>query len=302
MAELPDFAVKLLDKVAVENGFSNYRLESEAGSQHGDGFVGLMISVKIVGDCVVAGTKSNETMKVLCKLAPTHPDRRKEFHASIVFDREVHAYNRVLPYFIEFQREKGLSVDEGFNAYAKCYAADNKEFQEILIMEDLRTRGYVLLPKDQPCVVDNSRLVFEQLAKFHAISFALKDQRPDYYKRELRPLRDIFMEFFRNGNSKQLFLSSYQRALEVLDDPKQLAIVQEMHDNLIESFEKCIGDGVAEPYDAVSHGDCWNNNMLFKFKQVYISHSIINQILSNYKFCPHRTAQWRVFASSIGNC
>lgn len=269
MANLSDTAVRHLDRIAKSLHFTNYRIETEAGSKHGDGYMGLMVSVKIIGDQEIDGVKVENTLQLMCKLAPTNAERRQHFQSAKVFGREALAYNSILPYFAEFQRDRGLSVADGFNAMAKCYAANVDELEEILIMDDMRAKGYAVLAKGSPCIEGNIRLVYEQLAKLHAISFALKDQRPDYYNQLRTDVKDIMVEVLRIGNAKLIFLSSYRRALNTLDDPEQLRILQEMHDGFEELLESCLCNDVFEPYGVIGHGDCWNNNILFKNDQVF---------------------------------
>lgn len=263
MCELPNFALRLLEKVAVDEGFSNYRIETEAGSKNGDGFMGIMVSCKIIGDRTVNSIKTTDTLQVLSKIAPTNADRRREFHSALAFPREVCAYQAVLPTFIEFQREKGIPVAEGFNAVAKCYAAvaDVEKEEFALIMEDLRLNDYVVLPKAQPTISENAYLVVEQLAKYHAISFALKDQRPDVYN-GFRFGDDIVMKFIKT--SDVLFKSTFKRAMAAVKNPRHIEILQECLDRFDEMFESHLAEGLADPYDVIIHGDLWNNNMLFK--------------------------------------
>lgn len=48
MQILPDYIVKALDEIATQEGVSDYSLEYEAGSQHGDNFLGWFKTVYIV--------------------------------------------------------------------------------------------------------------------------------------------------------------------------------------------------------------------------------------------------------------
>lgn len=285
MSELPEYVVRLLDKIAIAEGFSNHTIETAAGSKHGDGFMSLMVSATIVGERNRNGKKSSDKLQLLCKLRPSNAERRKEFLSEEVFAREVLAYNKILPLFAEFQREKGLTNDDSFNAYPKCYAAvaDADRDEYVLIMEDLRARGYVMLPKALSLMPDHAYAVIERLAKLHAISFALQDQRPNACN-EFNNLEDLF-KCFQTQNARALFTSSYERAAMVLENPEHIKIAEDLKNNMERHFDDCIGLGVANPFSALLHGDCWNNNILFQYKDGDVSvHSIKTNIFQNSQY------------------
>lgn len=264
MPELPEYVEHLLHKIAVAEGFADHEIKTVVGSKQGDGFMGVMVSVKIVGQRYIMDVPMRDTLHLLCKLSPSDPMRREQFHSAMAFKREAMAYNEILPCFEEFQREKGLSENEQFRAHAKCYAAssDATETEYALILEDLKSKKFEVLPKELCCSSKVAHIVFESMAKFHAISFALKDQRPAIYN-GFRSVVDNIRTFYRSGTTKAFLLSSFKRAMVELREPRHLEIVQQMHDRSDALFEQCFGDGVADPYSVLAHGDFWNNNMMF---------------------------------------
>lgn len=262
--QLPDYVVDLINGIAKTEGFNDFKIDLQAGSKHGDGFVGIMTSAVIVGE---RNGVPDDRLSLLCKLVPTNAARRAEFQSEMIFEREVLAYNELLPIFIKFQKEKGLTEAESFNSFPKCFAAvaDKEKDQFLVIMEDLRPKGYVMRPKAEPVSADEIFLFVERLAKFHAVSFAIKDQRPEIYA-EFRKIDDILTKLFKQNNMAKLWGSGFERAKAALKDRKHVEIIEDVEEHLVEYFNDCLKEGVSEPFGVIGHGDCWNNNILFEYE------------------------------------
>lgn len=261
---LPAFIPPILERIIADEKVSCHSVEVNSGSQVGDGFLGELFCVVITGKC----GSSEKTLNLLCKLAPSNKNRRREFFADIVFSREAYFYNKVLPAFIDFQREKGLSTSDQFNAFVKCYAAlaDDQSEQYAIIMDDLRANGFRMWNKAKPTTIENARLGMREMGKFHGISFALKHQRPDVFD-EFRQLVDISREFFKSPNLQGLFQATFARALSALRCEQHKEIITELNKNTQKYFEECLNENSASRFGVVAHGDFWNNNILYRFNE-----------------------------------
>lgn len=268
MSDLPDYVVELLAKIAESEGFTDYKTDIQPGSNHGDGFLGIMTSVVLSGQRNNNSSTSDDKIHLLCKLAPTNETRRKEFHSAIVFIREALMYNKILPIFAKFQKEKGLSEEESFTSYPKCYEAiaDEEKDQFVIIMEDLRPQGFTMWPKNKPVPANHAYAVVEQLGRLHGISFALKDQRPDVYE-ELKQVPDVLRVFFQSDIMLPFMHMAYDRAIAILEDQEHIDAANDIKAHTREYFEGCLKDGVCEPFGVIGHGDCWNNNLLYQYKE-----------------------------------
>lgn len=266
MVQLPQYVIALLDNIAASERLSNYTIELQSGSKHGDGFLGVMVSVVLNGLRHQNNATAKDKLHLLCKLAPDNPARRAAFLSDEVFAREVLAYNKILPLFAEFQREKGLTPGDGFSSYPKCYAAicDVPNNQFVVIMEDLRPQRFVMWPKDLPLTAQHMFAVVEQLAKFHAISFALKDQRPEAIA-PFTQIDELLIQFFERCTMGKTMQSSLDRVLGVLTDAKHIAIAGELKLKMMDTLKECAGADAGGPHGVLSHGDLWINNMLFKY-------------------------------------
>lgn len=75
--------------------------------------------------------------------------------------------------------------------------------EEVLILEDMREQGYVMLDRRNSLDVTHCQLVLEHLAKLHAISFAMRDQKPEQFNS------------LKNSISETLFLNPPTEGLAV---------------------------------------------------------------------------------------
>lgn len=267
MAEkLPEYVLNLLDGIAVSEGFTQYTIETAAGSKHGDGMCGIMTGATIIGDRQIDGQTSTDQLHLLCKVGPESATRRKEFNVEKAFTDEVFAHTKILPLFAAFQQEKGLLEDNCFRAYPKCYAAvaDVEKCQFAVIMEDLKARDFVMWPKRKHVPKNHVYSMVERLAKFHAISFALRDQRPDEFE-SLRGPGSSLLAFFENCNTAKFMYVAYDRAIKVLKDPAHVAIIREVKDRMVDILRECLSE--VNGFSVVGHGDFWINNMLFQYNE-----------------------------------
>ena len=259
-----------LEKVALSEGFRNYELKVDHGSAIGDGFVGLIYKATI------QEIDSDKKLDVVLKCPPFSKARRDDFKAMELFKREVFVYNEVFPEFVKFQKEKNIEEAEGFFNFPKCYFAEYNEEKDdsIIIMEDLKENNCKMWDRFVTLNLEHTKLLVATLGRFHALSFALKTQRPDVFKK-FKDLKDILSELIFGENAEPnitgMFTGSLERAAEVFDEKdvtKRNKILQ-LRENLEEILKQLVDPELAEPYAVLGHGDCWSNNFMYQYKVSY---------------------------------
>ncbi|XP_055312342.1 uncharacterized protein LOC129574385 [Sitodiplosis mosellana] len=264
---LPDYVINCVHKVAKNEGFTDFKIETKAGSAHGDNFLGIMTAITLTGTRRKNGQTQSEELHLLCKAPPRNVIRQKNFATSLVFSREIYIYSKLLPAFVRFQREKGLSEADSFLSFPKVYACEvNEEKQTyILLMEDLRSKNYEMWPKDETVDLEHELLVMKELSKFHAISFAMKDQRPNEF-REFQQLTDFFVGIYVKTTIKSFIKTLIDRSINVLEKPQHKQIMQNFRNTFLERAEKLKSVPYCDEFGIMLHGDCWNNNFLFQHR------------------------------------
>lgn len=269
MSELPTYIVQHLDKIAKANGLIDYRIETKAGSNHGDNFISEMLCVALIGKRNDAenGQKIDDRLDLLCKLAPSNEVRRKEFKANLIFTRETFAYNKLFPTFVNFQKERGLTESESFISFPKCYlAVMNEENEEyLIIMDDLRTKGYSMWPKNKPISLAHCKLVVQELAKFHAVSYALKDQKPEVFE-EFKQINDIYRQFYDSPYALDFMKKLYNKLIDSLKSEEYKVILATARDNFLQYLKDVLDEEVNEELGILTHGDIWNNNIIYHYQ------------------------------------
>lgn len=270
---LSDYIVKLLNEVAVQEGFIDYKLDLDAGSKHGDNFIGVMIAVKLIGTKEINGETMSVTKHLICKLPPSDPMRRRLYQPILAFEREVEVYSTLLPMFVQFQKEKGLTPEESFISFphARVAVSDMENDNHILIMDDLRQQNFRMFPKERRTNIEHATLVMKEMAKFHAISFALKDQRPKQF--EQLKQGDVYIEMVKRGKLKVIIDESLDRAYRMINNDKHKQVLDDLRKNYFEIFQDCGSDELLDGSGVITHGDCWNNNFLFKYSKTVCSYA-----------------------------
>lgn len=265
---LPEYVVNAIHKIAKQEAFlDGYTIENDAGAKHGDGFTSVLICVTVTGTRQINDVvKTNQKLALLCKIMPDNLARRELFCTDLYFEREAYMYNTVFPYFVQFQRDKGLSDDEGFFAFPKCYYAvsDVAADQFAIIMEDLRDVGYEMLNKLKPIPVENVELLMRELAKLHAVSFAVRDQNAEFLE-PMRKFKDVFLKII-SKNMKimdDVYQRCFERCIKLVESDEHKEKLETFKNGWKQIFNDCLGPNVAEPFSVLGHSDCWTNNMLF---------------------------------------
>lgn len=274
---LSDFITNLIADIAIREKFIDYKFETDAGSKHGDNFLGVMVAVKLIGSKEINGKIQSATKHLLCKIPPSSAVRLKAQQTILAFEREVEIYSKVLPMFSQFQKEKGLTDEEAFTSFPKVYAAvcDKVNNQHVLIMDDLRQQNYIMFPKEQRTNIDHATLVITELAKYHAISFALKDQHPTQFEKIKR--KDVFLEMIKVGKINAIFDETLDRASRMLKKEQHRRAFADLKENYIQLMEMYTDEEFIGDSGVVNHGDFWNNNMLFQYRP-----NVFTSVLDSY--------------------
>lgn len=222
-------------------------------SEKGDGYAGDIVFVK------VSGTDEDNRIKTFdlaLKCSKRSKAYREKTSGKEVFINEMFVYNTILPYFTQFQIEK--KIKDVFKSYPKCYGTVTGEDYEVIVLENLRNKKYDLCPKKSPLTKNHINLVVKEYAKYHATSLAIQDQRPEEYIKLVNGLKDLFKPY---EIIETMFKNSIEEVAELMQNELNKSEYCKLT-NLKEKISEILSsvDGVK----VLIHGDCWNNNFMFK--------------------------------------
>lgn len=266
---LPAFVVRHLDAIARAEGFHKYTVDNKAGSKNGDGFMSNMLSITLREEHENDHEGSIKQLALICKLQLPNPETDGAVNSAPLFEREVEMYKTILPIMESLQHDHGLS--EGFFAYPKCFVAEHADNHEsIIILEDLRVRDFAMWDKLQQFPFENVALLMTQLGRYHALSFVLRDQKPEVFAK-LEALDDIFQTvLLQNKLMRTMFISSIEQAESLLEaeiDKQLMRSLRSQWDELVNTRKHA--DRIRR-FGVLIHGDLHTNNVMFHATNVCI--------------------------------
>lgn len=266
-----DFETISLQKVAQNEGFIDFKIEPTFGTKRGDNFLGVINAVTVSGSREQNGTRKQDALYLICKSPPSSEFWKKKLNISSLFEREIYMYTKVLPAFVRFQRERGLSETESFLAFPKVYMCEVSEETDsyILIMEDVRVNNFVMWPKEELISLDHELLILREMAKLHAISFAMKDQQPNEFD-DFKKLHDVHYKAVIDSR-KKWFVTLIDRVINGLDRLDHKNHMEKFRENCAKKMEYLLLELPRTETSVILHGDCWNNNFLFQYSGKNVS-------------------------------
>lgn len=207
----------------------------------------------------------------IIKMIKRDANLQNEYDIVPAFMREFIFYQRIYPDLARFQKSK--SVKSVFHTGAfripKCYKmiCNESENQYALILQDMRRANYFPLEKDTPADLEQAKAVLSAMGKFHGVSFAYKDQRPNdfaKYEKLIDPL------FERISDMEQLithYLSPrIDEAIEALQPHEEFRRekLRDFKENIYQTFLSYISYEFTDDCCVIGHGDSWFHNTLFK--------------------------------------
>lgn len=250
---------------------TDYTTEIGPGSNIGDNYLGVVYRVKAVVDKNKQRNDKREEMSIIVKIPPESQYRREQFFARHAFLRESLTYSEILPILKKFQLTKDKKIENGFYEYPICYRSSMINLNEALFFEDLKVTGFQMYNRHIEASYPHSKLIMEVLGKFHAVSYAIKDQSPDLLN-PYRELVDMLISRQKNESLARWFEKVVERALTTLDPEADKELLVKLNEFFKRPYLQILGEYLdgksSEPYSVMTHGDCWINNVLFKLDEV----------------------------------
>ncbi|GAB0087948.1 uncharacterized protein DMENIID0001_023180 [Sergentomyia squamirostris] len=256
----PDFVMEVLGEIATKHGIHRPNFTFQGGSEAGDGFIGVVTRVVIVDE------ENTKELRLICKHLKQDPDENDIFTFMDMFQREIFIYRHVFPEFVALQREKNIPKDEGFFSFPTCHFAQQHDDEAALIFDDLCASGYRMLPKRQCPDFEHVRLLMIQLGRLHALSFALREQKPQILQ-SYHGLGDICTKFMRR-KVMQPIAPKNCRLVQTILKPEETVLreyFKQWETTMWSEIAETIKGENAEPWAVITHGDCWINNFMYSY-------------------------------------
>ncbi|XP_053670922.1 uncharacterized protein LOC128721220 [Anopheles nili] len=271
---IPDYVRDALANVANKLGFTSeqYTVDYDfRAGEHNRSIVSVFYRVTF--------REEPREVTVLCKVPPPEADDVM----LALFEREVFVYGKLLPAFEQFQRnrlQESVNVEEELVYFGPvCYHAhcDAKKREAIIVLEDVRPRGFSNRHKFEPLDYDHARLAMVQLGRFHATSLALKKQQPELFE-QYRYMGDVTGErVLAMGGFEQAMEQAFENASATLNanDESKREKLARLRGSFVEELQNIGDTALSEPFCVVCHGDYAGENMMFSYNSGFPNRLIL---------------------------
>ncbi|ROT72731.1 hypothetical protein C7M84_008846 [Penaeus vannamei] len=179
-----------------------------------------------------------------------------------LFLKEAEFYSNLLPQLNAVLEEAGMKP----LAMPRCFYSAVERKKELVLLEDLRPRGFKMFDRRKGLDVAHVSLVLEELARLHAASLLLEKKEPQYFRGTClnRGWAHLFEGAVDLGFVLGQHIDSAKAMLDKIGGYESAATwAESLKPKLQDIFEKQM-----EPtkYHVLCHGDAWNNNLLFSYR------------------------------------
>nr|XP_022920838.1 uncharacterized protein LOC111429218 [Onthophagus taurus] len=258
---VPNVKRAIEEIISSEKIISPPMIEISPGCEVGDGFASKTLAVDIKG--------LDKTINLFVKYFPEDDQNPLIKVFAMVFNTEFRFYDKIFPEMIKFQQEKGLTEQEMFQNVPK-HLKTLIEYNGIppIILENLRPIGYKLRNFKSSIDEDHLTLSLKAYAQYHAISFAMKDQRSELFKKLSVDIKDFHVAAFnvmRLADSLGGMIDSFLSNLDPVLDRKLLNECRNLKEVLIHNVANL--NKLVDDYAVICQGDCWSNNMMYLYDE-----------------------------------
>ncbi|KAK9872365.1 hypothetical protein WA026_017823 [Henosepilachna vigintioctopunctata] len=247
---------------------------SDAGN---DGYMAEIVRINVTDE----GRK--KSIDLIAKISMKDKIIRDAVPVEEAYDNEIHAYMTVFPALRNFQLES--KIPDPFDAIPKFYSASSILNEEYIIMEDLSKCGFQMLGMRDLLDNQHTEFIMRKYGELHGLSFAFKTLHPETFEKLQRKGKNSWRVLFIEKRIGQQF----PKIWKFIRTTMRYRNFQSRHiDHYVENFSNIMDNMIGRPSDKFScflHGDCWSNNLMFKYK-VNDDHREIEEMkILDWQYC-----------------
>lgn len=250
--------LKLVESALKKQGFNDGKVLVEPVGKKGDNYVA---NVKRF----IYEKSDGSSFKMIGKVAPTAEELRKMMNTMMMFLNEIVMYEVVFPKFNDIQNLAGVSASEKVR-FPICYGCVKEAPNEMILLEDLKESGFDMLDRFQPLSNESVRVALKDLAIYHSLSYVLKNNEPETYKNFSSKLLNMWALMADDPATKMFFEATENDIKLMVESEKHKSVIAGSLSQIAQLAKKLQGYEKTSKYSVIQQGDCWSNNILFKFE------------------------------------
>lgn len=262
--QISEKQIAFITKVLEGRGFNDGTVVVEPVGKAGDNYAA---NVKRITFDNGNGT----TFKMIAKIAPTVEMLRQAARVAAIFGNETIIYEKVLPKFEELENKAGLSSEDKLR-WPACYGTLTDPPNEVILLEDLAEAGFAMLDRFKSLDDGQVKSILRNFAKFHSLSYVLKNKEPNVYEDFATGLYDMWAL---STPEAQAFFTMFLNQIEtqtlmVLDQDQHKKLVKGLVTGAIDHMNKLKKADEGAKQIVIQQGDAWTNNIMYKLGDVSI--------------------------------
>ncbi|XP_056638895.1 uncharacterized protein LOC130446572 [Diorhabda sublineata] len=249
-------------KPFLDENIEDYEVIVDGNNSKDSGYLSGIIYVTLKN---LKNSKTSKKIELVIKKGCDLEAVRSSLAIRDFFITENFMYETVFSTFNKFQMKKGIEL---FNSFPKYYGHVLLKNSEVIIFENLKSKGYKLYNRLKGMDIDHCKIVLKAYAELHSLSFALRDQDNETYESLTKNFVDVFKNWLLVPSIENYMhdqLNTFLETLEIHGDQTLYNLVkEEMKDILKKALDVLNSE---EKQVAFLHGDNWNNNYLFQYEE-----------------------------------
>lgn len=252
-----EYIKSVVDNIAAANNLSDLNYSQEKFKTIAQNFFGELIPITLKGK----NNEKNVSIEMVLKLAPAADGYRISGAVTLMFAREIYVYTCLL--------EKYRIIQDRFptrlqHLMPKCYYTCKDYCKEAIAMDNMCANGYEPFTSSHFLDYDHTVLSLQSLAKFHALSFILRERDGKTFN----DVEKICVPLTETTNNRfmTILLDRLQKAIDTFEGTtRYLGLLRHMKEHCIKHVEIA---SFAVRKKCICHGDIWKENILFKYDEV----------------------------------
>ncbi|XP_050305749.1 uncharacterized protein LOC126742919 isoform X2 [Anthonomus grandis grandis] len=173
----------------------------------------------------------------------------------------------IIPRYQELQKQQNQPL---MDFTPKCLYTKETGNNAVIVLENIKPHGFTLHPKEKSMDSAHIRLLLKSLAQWHALSFVLKDQYFEEFKKlnethKVSPWGMIF-----ETHLSKVYDYSHKALHQILEETGEYDVLSKFKakfKNLSakEMMHSLLNNDKSEKHAILIHGDCWNGNFMFQY-------------------------------------
>ncbi|XP_013137149.1 PREDICTED: uncharacterized protein LOC106102271 [Papilio polytes] len=234
-----------INNIAKELGYDNHEISVQEFHTGGANYTSRLYHIRL-------SAPKYEDLKLFAKVAATAEEVRKIYPLQI-FDTEIFMYSNMLKRYREIEEEH--KIEEQYKLTTSKFYGFSKEYlYETLVMEDMAAKGFKTHDRFKSIDWEYATQAVFEMAKFHALSMALRHHNPEEFDELMRSNGLIFeMHHF-----KLFFDVVHKSAISVVKEKYRQRLMDFINKQDFQLFNRPIR------YPVLTHGDYRPSNLMYK--------------------------------------